>query len=914
MPRRLPLALALTLPALTLGPASSALAAGKPGGAPPEKLTTVEGITEYQLKNGLRVLLFPDPSKPTVTVNITYFVGSRHEGYGETGMAHLLEHMLFKGTPKHANPWALLQQHGANFNGTTWNDRTNYYETLPATVENLEWALAFEADRMLHSNIAEADLKKEFSVVRNEFEMGENSPEAILEERMYQAAYVWHGYGRPTIGSRSDIERVPIANLRSFYQRFYQPDNALLVVAGKFDPQATLALIQKHYGPLPRPSRSLSPTHTVEPQQDGERQVLLRRSGDVSYVGVMYHGVAGADPAAPSSQALVDLLVDKPSGRLYRALVETGLAAEVMGEADSFTEPGMIKLFAKVAPGKAPGEVLAKLVELVEGIGKSEVTADEVKRFQRKFAKRFELAMTRSDAIGVMLSDWAALGDWRLWFINRDRVEGLTAATVRDVAARFLKRSNRTSGLFVPDPNPDRSPLVERPDVAPMVKDYQGRAAAAEGEAFQATVDNIEQRTQRSTLRNGAKLALLPKKTRGGSVKLLFSLNYGAEADFKDLDMAEDLLHGLLVRGTTSRSYAQLKDELDRLKIDLRVDGNQELPGTANVRVSTVRESLPAALPLIAEILRRPALAADQLEVTRKEVVTRLEASRQEPQDQAMSSLMRRLRPWPVGDVRHVLSTDEALAQARSAKREDLVRLHGLWGMDAAEVAAVGDFDVAALKQALEQHFGDWKASRPYQRITNPFKAPTSGAETIRLADKQMAFLAVAQAVELRDDEPDFPALRFFDFLLGGNADSRLLGRLRQKEGLSYGAFSMLRVSAEDRNGMLFAGAIAAPQNTPKALAILDEEYAKLLAEGPTTLELTKAKESWRQRFQTQLSQDDFVVSALARGLHLGRTMEFYKKLNQRVEALSGKEIATVAKKHLDPARLVKVSAGDLKP
>ena len=208
----------------------------------PEKVTEAEGITEYKLANGLRVLLFPDPSKQTVTVNITYLVGSRHEGYGETGMSHLLEHMVFKGTKeKHKEVAKEISDHGAQFNGTTWLDRTNYFETFAATDENLDWALDMEADRMINSRIAKSELETEMTVVRNEFERGENDPGSVLMERIVSTAFLWHNYGNSTIGARSDIEKVPIENLQAYYRKYYQPDNAVLLVAGKFDAIKTLS-------------------------------------------------------------------------------------------------------------------------------------------------------------------------------------------------------------------------------------------------------------------------------------------------------------------------------------------------------------------------------------------------------------------------------------------------------------------------------------------------------------------------------------------------------------------------------------------------------------------------------------------------------------------------------------------------
>ncbi len=257
------------------------------------RVTSVEGITEYRLANGLRVLLFPDQSKPTVTVNITYLVGSAQEGYGETGMAHLLEHLQFKGSTAHTNIPQELTEHGARTNATTWLDRTNYFETFQAGDVNLQWALGLEADRMVHSFIARKDLDSEMTVVRNEFERGENDPSSVLEERLLSTAYLWHNYGHSTIGARSDIEHVPIDRLQAFYRRYYQPDNAVLLVAGRFDEPKTLATIQSVFGAIPKPDRVLQTIYTQEPVQDGERSVTLRRTGDIGEVLAGYHIPSG---------------------------------------------------------------------------------------------------------------------------------------------------------------------------------------------------------------------------------------------------------------------------------------------------------------------------------------------------------------------------------------------------------------------------------------------------------------------------------------------------------------------------------------------------------------------------------------------------------------------------------------------
>ena len=287
------------------------------------RVASVEGISQYRLANGLQVLLAPDPSKPQVVVNITYLVGSRHENYGETGMAHLLEHMLFKGTKKHPKITDEFTRRGAQWNASTWNDRTNYHETFTASDANLDWALALEADRMLNSRIRKEDLATEMPVVRNEFEIGENDPTGILGERIVSTMYLWHNYGKSTIGARSDIENVPIPRLQAFYRNHYQPDNAVLTVAGQIDETKTLALIARHFGAIARPARKLQALYTQEPVQDGERSVRLERVGDVQAVMAGFHVPPMAHADYALSVLLTDVLANTPSGRLHKALVET---------------------------------------------------------------------------------------------------------------------------------------------------------------------------------------------------------------------------------------------------------------------------------------------------------------------------------------------------------------------------------------------------------------------------------------------------------------------------------------------------------------------------------------------------------------------------------------------------------------
>src|ERR1035437_7865665 len=365
------------VPVMALALAICGLAQSLPPGV--QKKASVGGITEYEYPNGLRVLLYPDQANPKITVNVTYLVGSRHEGYGETGMAHLLEHMDFIETTNGRQIKNEIVNHGAAWNGTTSLDRTNYFETVTASDDNLKWALGLEADRMTKVKFTKQILDTEMTVVRNEFERGENSPQSILRERVEATAYLWHNYGKSTIGSKDDIERVPVDRLEAFYRKFYQPDNAVLVVTGRLDESKTLGFVADTLGRIPRPTRKLEQTYTVEPPQDGERFVELRRVGEGQEVMVAYHGPATGHPDSAALQVLAGVMSGAGGGgrggrggggqgRLYKALVETKKAESAGMSAALLHDPGLIYLTAALNKDQSLDEARKILIQTIEAV------------------------------------------------------------------------------------------------------------------------------------------------------------------------------------------------------------------------------------------------------------------------------------------------------------------------------------------------------------------------------------------------------------------------------------------------------------------------------------------------------------------------------------------------------------------
>ncbi len=889
-----------------------ALFASVAGAALPPGVTqeaTVEGITEYTLANGLKVLLFPDATKPTTTVNVTYLVGSRQENYGETGMAHLLEHMLFKGTPTMSNIFQELGRRGMRFNGSTFFDRTNYFETFTASEENLDWALAMEADRMVNSFVAKKDLDTEMTVVRNEYESGENSPQRVLWGRLQAAAYDWHNYGNLTIGARSDIEQVDISRLQAFYKLYYQPDNAVLIVAGRFDPEHTLGRIAATFGPIPKPTRALPPLYTAEPVQDGERSVTVRRVGGTQYVAALYHTVPGSHPDAVAFEALGEVMTVEPAGRLYRALVETKKASAV--EAWNFTlaDPGDIIFWAQVPPADSLAAARDALLATVEGVRAKPITATEVDRVRAKALRQFDETFNDPQKLGVAISESIATGDWRLFFLQRDQWRKLTPADVQRVAQEYLKASNRTLGQFIPDAKPDRAPTPPAADIAAMVKDYKGDASVAAGESFEPTPANLEARTQRFSLANGMKVALLPKKTRGETVQIQMRLHQGDETSLKGMSPRGSLAASMLALGTKKRDRQAFEDTLDRLRAKLSIGGGET---EASVRGQTVRTHLPDLLRLTAEALREPSFPAAEFEKLKRERLAALEEQKTDPQAIAERALERWNNPYPNGDVRYVPTYDEELAELKGANLDLVKRFYARFvGGAHAELAIVGDFDPAAMRALVTELFGAWKSPSPFTRVPNPYRAPAPTVLSAQTPDKANATLFGRLPLKINDRSDDLPALIIVDRILGASTESRIPDRVREKEGLSYGIQTWLVPSSFEDNTLLNLYAIFAPQNKERVGAAITEELTRALKDGFTEAEVADAKRSLLQARRIARAQDAALAGGLVQQAYVGRTWDYAAKVDAGISDATLERVNAVLRKYVAAPGFAWSYAGD---
>jgi zinc protease len=895
--------------------------------AEPVKVASIEGVTEYKLANGARVLLFPEASRPTVTVNLTVLVGSRHEGYGEAGMAHLLEHMVFKGTPYHPEVPKALRDHGASFNGTTNNDRTNYFETMPATDKNLEFGIALECDRLVNSFVKAEDLLSEMTVVRNEFERGENNPGSILNQRIYAAAYEWHNYGKSTIGSQSDIERVPIDNLQAFYKKYYQPDNAVLIIAGKFEEAQALALVEKYLGSIPKPTRKLDATYTEEPAQDGERSVILRRVGAVGSAGVAYHVPAASHADWAPLSLLGGIISQSPNGRLYKALVESKLATNASGRSDNSHDPGLFFASASCPPEKLD-IVRDVLVQTLESLGEVPFTDDEVNKAKVRNKRTAELLQSNSQAMAQALSSSSSHGDWRLLFIQRDRVAAVTASDVNRVAKAYFQKPNRTVGIFIPAKEATRLAVPSAPTIDLVVKDYKGGTVGAAGEAFDPSPANLDSRIKVIN-ENGLKAGLLHKKNRGETVSLVLTLHYGTEDSLKDQTTAAGMLPGMMMAGTKKHDRQALREELDALGIRIGTGGGGGgrggrggrggggaggTPGQLTFSVDAKRDTLPQALKLLGEILREPAFPTDEFETSKLRMASMLSSGRTEPGALARNKLNRSLSPYSRDDVRYVPTQEETLDRANHVTLEQIKTLYETQiGGSHAELGVVGDFDPESTLRLVKEMLSGWESKAPFERIDHKVADNGTGLkEDIVTPDKSNAEYLAGLSFALSDSDSDYPALRIGNFIFGGSTlASRLGDRIRQKDGLSYGATSSFVASSRDPVASLTVTVSTNPANIDKVSVAVMEELHRYLKDGPTDKEVTDAKIAFVEAQKVGRTADAAIAGQIVSNLNTERTFAFAANQEKAILALTPAAVADAFRKHIDPNRLVIIRAGD---
>jgi zinc protease len=750
------------------------------------------------------------------------------------------------------------------------------------------------------------------TVVRNEFERGENNVGSVLEERVYSTAYLWHNYGRSTIGSRTDIERVPIDRLADFYRKYYQPDNAVVMIAGQIDPSKTLAGVANTLGAIPRPTRTLDETYTVEPPQDGERSVELRRVGKGKNLIIAYHGPAMAHPDAASLEVLSGILAGRGLGRLDKSLVDTKKALSIRMSVDELHDPGLVTISARLSDDQSIDEVKKIILDGVAGLSRERPSKEEVERARTRIVQGMDRTFANSRQLAMQLTEVIADGDWRLLFTNYEELKHVTGEDVVQVAQTYFKDSNRTVGVFIPETVPDRTTVPTPPTVETLLKEYTPDIKVETGEALDPAPASIERRIQRSTLPGGIRLALLPKSTRGNRVQASLTIRFGDENSLAGQSAVAQMTDAMLMRGTKTKSRQQIQDEMQKLDATINVRG----AGIANsgASISTTAENLIPAMRLALEILREPAFPESDFDQIRKQRIAQIDRGRTEPGNLVTQTLQSNLSPYPRSDVRHVRTIDEEIEDLNKVTLDDVKKFHQkFYGASQGELIVVGKFDPAVVERAAADLLGSWKSPSPYQRIVNSYKAVQHINTKIETPDKENAQFSAALRLRMRDTDPDYPAMIMANYMFGGTITSRLPDRVRNREGFSYSVSSSFSAPTDGDAAVFSASAIANPSNMPKVEASFLDELTKTLRDGFTAAELAAAKKSILDERKGGRSSDRGILNLISTREQYGRTLAWDEQLDAKLQALTLDQVNAAFRRHVNPAEVSIVKGGDFK-
>ncbi|MDN3605476.1 M16 family metallopeptidase [Kaistella yonginensis] len=899
----LSLMLVFTIPALTFAQKTET----------PKYIGNVEGIKEYSLNNGMKILLIPDGSQSNMVVNIVYNVGSKDEGYGEKGMAHLLEHMLFKSTKNLGDIKKQLSDKGGVANGTTYYDRTNYYEIFPSNDENLKWAINMEADRMVNATILQSDLDKEFSVVRNEFEIGENQPTGVLMEKVFSTAYMWHNYGNSTIGSKEDIERVKAPTLRKFYEKYYQPDNATLIIAGKFDEANALKYIAENFSIIPKPTRTLGGTYTVEPPQDGEKTVEVKRAGESKLVSAAYHTAAYADKDFAALAALGEVLTANPSGYLYKSLVETQKVSSIWVYSPEVRDPGLM-YFNFDVPKDKDLNVTENLVKTeLDKIADIKYTNEDLERAKSKLLK--QIADNKNNTINytISLTEIIGAGDYKLAFLYRDNVENLTVADLNRVAQKYFKSNNRTTGLFVPSANETRvEPAEFLPNqIASLTANYKGKALEKEVAPFEASIANLKKNLTEGVLSNGMKYGLINKEVKGDKVIANFKFLLGNEKDLAGKNQIGSFTASLLNAGTKTKTKEQIQDRLDQLKssINTRIFGQNLI-----ISINTYKNNFPEVMTILKDMLTNSTFPQNEITKSISEETTYLEGQLKDPQAIAGNELQRISAPYPKESVFYTPSMQEEIDNSKKITRDQIVDFYqNILGANNGFGTVLGNVDAKTAVSSLENTFGKWNAKSKYTEVKPTYFETKKLDKNFITPDKENAMALGTESFKMDQKSADYPALVLANEILGsgGFLLARLPMRLREKEGISYGVGSFLDIPVSNEVASWGYYALLNPTKRDAVEKAVKEEVSKALKDGFTEDELVTNKKSYANIQKTMLGLDNTLINLVNRKLQYGVSLDEYDALQTKIQGLKLEDVNAALRKYLSLDRLTSVYAGD---
>ncbi|WP_269522469.1 M16 family metallopeptidase [Coraliomargarita parva] len=890
-------------------------ASGLPAGI--RHVQTLDGIEEYRLEqNGLRVLLYPNEGLPVATVMVTYEVGSRNESLGTTGATHILEHMMFKGTEAHTpeagNDYSSeMERIGARSNATTYYDRTNYYAILPSS--DVPAAIELEADRMRNLRLRDEDLASEMTVVRNEYERGENSPVSTLIKEIFATAYVAHPYNHPVIGWRSDIENTSTTKLRGFYDTFYWPENAVLSVIGGFDKAATLQAVADAYGIIPQAPAAIPEMDTEEPEQLGPRRLIVERSGQVGVVMIAYKVPEGTHPDWASLILIDEILTADKTGRLYRALEDKGKASATFAYGPMLRDPSLFVFCAYLTPDATHEETETIILEEIQNFIENGASEDELARAKSVVRASEIYGRDGPYAIADQLNDAIAMGDWTSYVNLPKAIEAVQVADLQAVAKKYFTARSSTTGWYVPSSHKAMASLSPHRGLQyyrePGLELFEPHQAETDTDntppAPGASQVNFSEKMQVADV-NGIQVIAIGMPVEG-IVSFVGSIAAGDSFSPESAPTLAGMTASMLDKGTQKQDRFAIAEKLDQLGAGISFGtGAHSLSFSGKF----LRPDAGAVMDLLAEQLREPAFDPKVLESLKSRSIAGFLQAMDSPDYRAEAELSRLL--YEPGHPNYTTPLESLMEGVKGTTVEDLATFHKqYYGPKSLRLVFAGDIDFEQLKAAVASAFDGWEGGVDYRTVADGQQPRTSQVEKITIPDKTSVSVRFGQTTGLQRTAPDYIPFMVGNYILGGSFQSRLNTEVRKNRGLTY------HIRSYHEGDILTPGnwalqASFAPSMLEEGItatqSVINEWYAKGVSEAEVRAAVTTLSGSYLVGLSTTASVAGQVHSFVQRGF----APEYIDAYPLQLKGLDAPQVNQAIHQYFDPSALVEVAAGSI--
>lgn len=882
-----------------------------------------KNIEEYKLDNGFRVVLAPNNKENKVFVNTIYFTGSLNDPKGKGGLAHLLEHLAFKGTQdvKGDEFQRRLDQYTLMTNASTEYYSTRYTNIVRPEPQALNEILYLESQRMDKLVLQKKFVPSEIEIVKREREIRMDQPFSVLMDQMFKAAYGNQYLGRLPIGDLPELKSIQLDEVNKFYRTWYAPNNAVMVISGKFDKAEVLKNIDKNFSPIA--ARTI-PASVQVPKLDSSkinpRNFLVQKGSDLAKFHIYMNGQnQKIQPALALSPLLYTM---QPSGHLYQGLVETGISTAVQSTTWLDQDFNLVFLGAIYAPNNDEKKVESTLISQVEN-GKA-FDDTELKRVKTLMQNQADLIMNDATALGSRLSDYivSSKGNWGQYFNDLDAVQKLNVNEVNQTLKQFLTPEHRIAGDIKPTPEEQKKALEQKKQQEkPKTLDQQQAAEEPLKDAsiykqevsqyVKSSADylqNTEKKIQRGKLKNGMQYALFPTQTRDDRVYATITLDFGTEKSLFDKGTVLDLTSYLLLRGSDKYTLQQVADK------SIEAGGAATATSADNgmtINIQARKDKFEDFFKFVVEVMKHPSFEQTQFDLIKSQSLASLDRPYTEPETVAALNLARLIEIYQPGDLRYHFEPEFAKKQLNQATQAQVKQLYNqFFAMNHAQIAITGDFDAKKMQQFIAQSFGSWSSSQPYQKILST--DTDYPAQKVHALSEQREFGNYQSILTfpVGVDHPDAPALIVFTNILGQSQLSSRLGQeLREKNALVYGFGSDLQLDSDTNVGALTIEANYTAGRSEQVSQTVHHVLQKLLQNGVTEQELESAKADILKKRVTTLEDERSIHRMLNSQLERGKNMLDRGQRDRDIAKLNKADIDAVIKKYIKLDHFVEVMA-----